>query len=632
MKSFIIVIFTFILSTTLLKSQTFNIEKEWSKFFGTSNLDQCTGIKKSLDGSAIIIGYTPAAAHETFKGGRDFYSVKLSSSGETELEHCFGGYNQENAYDIAVLKDGNFVAGGYRYVVNRKNDIWLIKFDTAGTEVWNQYYGGTNDEQANSIIETSDSSIVFAGYTQSAGGDIWGHIGGNDFWVVKINALGDTLWTKCLGGSTDDIATSVQETFDHGFIIGGYTNSNNNDVSGNNGDYDGWIVKLNPDGDTLWTKCLGGTLADYINTIQITADSGYIVAGSTNSNIGDIILNKGGSDAWVIKLDKNGEVEWQKNYGGGTDDEIQGIQVLSTNEFAATSNSSYWIAKLNTTGDTIWTKTVSSGYADEVCGIAALDDRNFVLAGTGGSLKKYYIVKVKESCIFTTNVDISICEGEQIFLQGANRNISGNYYDTLTTSTGCDSIIVTSLTVIPSSSSSIEAAICEGESYMFSGIELSIQGFYYDTLVNAAGCDSIVTLHLTINTNSKTTTDKTICQGERYFAGGADQNTSGIYTDTYKNVNGCDSIVTTNLTVTNCTGITPQVTKNIKVFPNPTSGIINIQYDDFFKIELYDLAGNLILISDSKILDFSSFKTGLYMLKVICKNGYIQFVKVEYLK
>ena len=111
-------------------------------------------------------------------------------------------------------------------------------------------------------------------------------------------------WQKCLGGTVTDEANSIQQTSDGRFIVAGYTFSNDGDVSGNHGNSDYWVVKLNSSGDILWQKCLGGTIDDRAYSIQQTSDGGFIVAGFTVSNDGDVSGNHGASDAWVVKLNK----------------------------------------------------------------------------------------------------------------------------------------------------------------------------------------------------------------------------------------------------------------------------------------------------------------------------------------
>ncbi|MGB4094684.1 MAG: T9SS type A sorting domain-containing protein, partial [Bacteroidales bacterium] len=154
---------------------------------------------------------------------------------------------------------------------------------------------------------------IVAGETWSNDGDVSGNHGNSDYWVVKLNSSGDIEWQKCLGGTNSDWAYSIQQTNDSGFIVAGYTHSNNGDVSGNHGYYDYWVVKLNSSGDIEWQKCIGGTNYEFANSIQQTSDGGFIVAGETLSNNGDVSGNHGYSDAWVVKLtnepDRINEIE-----------------------------------------------------------------------------------------------------------------------------------------------------------------------------------------------------------------------------------------------------------------------------------------------------------------------------------
>ena len=122
-------------------------------------------------------------------------------------------------------------------------------------------------------------------------------------------------WQKCLGGSRYDEANSVQQTGDRGYIVAGDTFSNDDNVSGNHGIRDSWVVKLDNVGDVEWQKCLGGSRYDKANSIQQTVDGGYIVAGDTNSSDGDVSGNHGNADSWLVKIDSIGNIQWQKCLG-----------------------------------------------------------------------------------------------------------------------------------------------------------------------------------------------------------------------------------------------------------------------------------------------------------------------------
>lgn len=165
----------------------------------------------------------------------------------------------------------------------------IVKLDSTGTMEWQKCLGGSKYDAAHSIQQTSDGGFIVAGETGSTIGDVSGNHGSGDYWVVKLDGSGNIEWQKCLGGNDYDVAQSVQQTSDGGFIVAGYTSSNDGNVSGNNSAYsdyydgyysDYWIVKLDSAGNIEWQKCLGGSYDEYAFSIQQTMEGGYIVAGT----------------------------------------------------------------------------------------------------------------------------------------------------------------------------------------------------------------------------------------------------------------------------------------------------------------------------------------------------------------
>ena len=141
-----------------------------------------------------------------------------------------------------------------------------------------------------------------------------GNHGSHDYWVVKLDAAGNILWQKALGGTGTDVAQAITASADGGYVVAGYTGSTNGDVTGNHGSSDYWVVKLDAAGNILWQKALGGTGIDQAYAITASADGGYVV-GYTQSNDGDVTGNHGGNDYWVVKLDAAGNILWQKAPG-----------------------------------------------------------------------------------------------------------------------------------------------------------------------------------------------------------------------------------------------------------------------------------------------------------------------------
>ncbi len=279
---------------------------EWYKVYTTDHYYKAiNSIQQTSDGGYIV-------------AGRDRYRCdcwwisKLNNTGEIQWVSYPSGLDRiqcSNAKSIQLLDDGGYIVAGY----TNKNDgnvsgnhggydEWVVNLNSAGSIRWQKCLGGTLDDQANAIQKTSDSGYIVAGWTNSTDGDVSGNHGVTDAWVVKLSSTGTIEWQKCLGGSLNDQATGIQQTSDDGYIVGGYSFSNDGDVSGNHGNGDYWVVKLSSTGTIEWQKCLGGSLNDQANSIQQTSEGGYIVAGVTNSTDGDVSGKNSLTDAWVVKL------------------------------------------------------------------------------------------------------------------------------------------------------------------------------------------------------------------------------------------------------------------------------------------------------------------------------------------
>ncbi len=320
----------------------------WKKCLGGTDHDFAYSIQQTSDGGFIVAGLTGSNDGDVSgnHGGSDAWVVKLNSSGEIEWQKCLGGTNYDFAYSIQQTSDGGFIVAsitgsndGDVSGNHGGSDYWVVKLNSSGGIEWQKCLGGTNsdggifNDYIYSIQQTSDGGFIMACETMSNDGDVSGNHGSYDAWVVKLNSLGDIEWQKCLGGTNRDIANSIQQTSDGGFIVAGSTSSNDGDVSGNHGYGDAWVVKLNSSGDIEWQKCLGGTNSDWAYSIQQTNDSGFIVAGYTHSNNGDVSGNHGYYDYWVVKLNSSGDIEWQKCIGGTNYEFANSIQQTSDGGF-----------------------------------------------------------------------------------------------------------------------------------------------------------------------------------------------------------------------------------------------------------------------------------------------------------
>ena len=258
----------------------------------------------------------------------------MAQNGSSILwQKCLGGSEYDVAKSIQQTTDGGYIVAGYSSSNNGdvsgnhgNHDYWIVKLDSSANIQWQKSLGGTADDDAQSIQQTIDGGYIVAGSSKSNDGDVSGNHGYGDYWIVKLDFSGNIEWQKSLGGSGGDYAYSVQQTSDRGYIVAGTSSSNDGDVSGNHGSWDYWIVKLDSTASIQWQKSLGGTDDEYGYSIHQTSDDGFIVAGSSESNDGDVSGNHAYSDYWIVKLDFSGSFEWQKSLGGSSSDVATSIQ------------------------------------------------------------------------------------------------------------------------------------------------------------------------------------------------------------------------------------------------------------------------------------------------------------------
>lgn len=309
-----------------------------NRLLGGNGDEAATDIQLTSDGGLIIAGYSTSSANGDVTGTNhglyDYWIVKTDINANIQWSKLLGGNNNDVPYSIQQTADGGYIVGGYSSSsangdVTAANhgaqDYWIVKLDASGNILWNKLLGGSNNDVPSSIQQTSDGGYIIAGYSRSsASGDVTDINHGNsvttDSWIVKLNSSGGIVWNKLLGGSQDDASSSIQQTSDGGYITAGYF------TSGGFTNY--WIIKLDAAGNTTWNKFLGGTNSEAASSIQQTSDGGYIVAGySSSSGSGDVTgPNHGASDYWIVKLDAVGNIMWNKLYGGNNSDGATSIR------------------------------------------------------------------------------------------------------------------------------------------------------------------------------------------------------------------------------------------------------------------------------------------------------------------
>lgn len=237
--------------------------ERWNKTFGVSSFES---VQQTSDGGYIIAG---TLLIKTDANGSQMWSKTLD-------ERTLGN-------DVRQTSDGGYVLAGFKFSNKSKEDAWLIKIDASGNEQWNSTFGGILDDGAYSVEQTNDGGYILAGSTASYGA------GQDNVWLIKTDAKGNEMWNKTFGGMFYDYARSVHQTPDDGYILAGYTKSYGAIV-------DAWLIKTNASGNMQWSKIIGGAKSDSAESIQLTRDGGYILAGSTAS------YGAGSVNAWLIKV------------------------------------------------------------------------------------------------------------------------------------------------------------------------------------------------------------------------------------------------------------------------------------------------------------------------------------------
>jgi hypothetical protein len=331
----------------------------------------------------------------------------------------YGGALSNYSYKSVQTNDGGFIIGGrsnsnisFDKSENCRGglDYWVIKTDSNGIKEWDKTIGGASpngieDDVFYSLIQTGDNGFLICGGSNStvSGDKTVTNNGTTDFWIVKLSSSGAIEWQRALGGSNENVPYCVIQTIDGGYLIGGYSNSNiSGDKSENcRGLQDYWIVKLDSFGDVEWDKTFGGDSSDILTSIIQQADGSFLLTGRSNSGIsGDKTeTNRGAGDYWILKIDSQRNIIWQKTIGGSGFDELTAALLSQDGGFLLAglsySNASgektensrgfrdYWIVKIDASGDIEWDKTIGGSGDDPLFGAANCADGGYIL--TGGS-------------------------------------------------------------------------------------------------------------------------------------------------------------------------------------------------------------------------------------------------------
>ena len=607
----------------------------WFKTYGNTQYDEFQDVDTTSDGGFIAVGHT-----WTNDLAGNVYVVRTDSNGTVIWSKEFGGVTSlsDKGYSIRETSDGGFIVCGTTATYGSgSDDVYVLKITSVGSLSWSAVIGtaGAN-EAGREVQQTSDGGYIVAGYTDGSGTSFY------DVYLIKLNATGTVQWKKTYGGSSYDFAYTVEQTTDGGFVLGATTNSFGA------GNWDAYLIKTDAVGILQWSKTYGMSGEDRVQCARQTSDGGYILCGRSSS------FGAGNFDATLHKTDVNGNLQWTKGFGGGGDDQGWYVRQLSNNAYALCG---YTVSFGAGVKDALMIRTDLTGLA----GCFQTNGTNFTTTTpatitstignttTGGGAITAITAVRRPSVAFNvqcastgctptnSSSTLSSCITYNWVANNQTYTSSGIYTTILTNVAGCDSTITLNLTINPSPAvnAGLDQSICLGQSVMLAASGASTYSWdqnvtngiafsptstsnYTVTGTSNTGCTGSDQVTVTVNNSSASTVTQTAANS--YTMNGQTYTQSGTYTQVIGNVFGCDSTITLILTI-NTSGL-EELHQNIQVFPNPTRDLLTIERLES-SVQAYlisDATGRIItvgkLTEKVSIIQLGEFAPGFYTIKI----------------
>ncbi len=367
--NFILILIIFIFSSCEKRST--DTALTFTMAFGDSKSDGGNSVIQTSDKGYLITGSTRSYG----AGNLDVYMIKTYANGIEQWHKTFGDTSNDVGYSVQQTSDGGYIIAGYTYSFSAGNaDVYLIKTDANGNQLWYKTFGDTSRDIGNSVQLTPDGGYIITGNTWSFGA------GKSDVYLIKTDTNGNQQWYKTFGGLNLDYGESVQPTSDGGYIIAGFTNSYGA------GKKDVFLIKTDTYGNQQWYKTFGGINDDYGFAVQQTSDTGYIIVGSTRS----FGVSDSTDDVYLIKTNANGNQQWFKTFGGTRWEQGYSVQPTSDKGYIITGytfsfgNCQVYLIKTDNNGNLKWYKifkTYNKYYHSEGKSVQPTSDGGYIIAG-----------------------------------------------------------------------------------------------------------------------------------------------------------------------------------------------------------------------------------------------------------
>lgn len=597
-------VFLTALACCLLTS--FSFSQQFQRTYGGTRSETATSIQKTLDGNYIMAGYSASFNN----GFNDMLLMKTTTSGALLWSKWFGGSSPDIAYFVNTCSDGGFIlTGSTASFGNGNTDVYLLRTDSDGNHLWSSAIGGSNIDYGWCVTETNDGGFLVSGSTQTFGAGGW------DGYLLKTNSSGTLQWTKTIGGTNGDNLNGFNKTSDGGYILTGKTSTNSF------GSSDTWLLKLDANCDTTWTKYYGSATEEAGSTVIETADGGFIITG-------DIHNAQNIHHASLLKTDSQGTIQWARTFGGsGTTGGEFGFDVKQTTDLgyvlvgstpAFGNSKQIFMVKADNLGTMQWAKTYGGSDQDDPWFFQVTADSGFAIAASTQSFGagQYDVYLLKTDSTGSSNLCNELDVNPEIVIPPLSTR-SGT-----TLGTGGNPVIAGTATLI---TPPLTTDVCPPPTAAFTSSADSV-------CIN--GCFNFTDL----STNSPASWAWTFTGGNPSSSSaqnptGICYSTAGTFSVTLitSNLNGSDT-ATATVIVSTCTGILENnEAGKISITPNPflTEAVLNISHLPshilHLEFKMYDAFGREVMqfpITDNQLLiTRGNLAGGVYFYKLSDANG-----------